>query len=226
MKEKILALLLAKFAGVRKDGLAQLATAIAIQAADETEATALIEKFTAEKVNDFVKDWRKDVDKEVSESKKTIEDNLKKKYDFVEKKEIKDEPENKGGDEPPAWAKALIEQNKSLSEKLSSFEGKKVTETRLQELQSKLSDLPETFKSQKMKDFSRMSFDSDESFNEYLTEVETDITGLKQEFADSKLSGAHKPFVGGTDKNGVSSAVASFIESKTDDKKPLTGKEI
>lgn len=41
MKEKILALLLTAFAGVRKDGLTQLARVISLQVANEEEAKAL-----------------------------------------------------------------------------------------------------------------------------------------------------------------------------------------
>ena len=86
MNEKLISLLTAKFAGVRKDGLAQMAAVLSLQVENEQEATALVEKLTDEKVNNFVKDWRKGVDKEVSEATKTHEGNLKKKYDLVEKK--------------------------------------------------------------------------------------------------------------------------------------------
>lgn len=215
MKEKILALLLAKFAGVRKDGLAQLATAMSIQAADETEATALVEKITADKVNDFVKDWRKDVDKEVSDSKKTIEDNLKKKYDFVEKKGEGKKPEEKEDDDVPAWAKALVDSNKALQDKLAAIEGGKTTETRLQLLQDKFKAFPEgnklaeSFTAQKLKDFKRMNFESDEAFNEYLTELDTDVTSFNQGIADMGLSNHGKPFFG----SGKGTEDEQFAES-------------
>ena len=82
--QQILALLQAKFAGVRKDGLAQLARMIALQVTSQEEAQALIDKLDVEKVTETVKDYRKDVDKEVSEANKTYEGNLKKKFKFVE----------------------------------------------------------------------------------------------------------------------------------------------
>lgn len=75
--QQILALLQAKFAGVRKDGLAQLARMIALQVTSQEEAQALIDKLDVEKVTETVKDYRKDVDKEVSEANKTYEGNLK-----------------------------------------------------------------------------------------------------------------------------------------------------
>ena len=85
MRETILALLIAKFSGVRKDGLAALARSLALQCTTEDEAKALVDKITDAQVNEFVRDYRADVDKEVSESNKTFETNLKKKYDFVDK---------------------------------------------------------------------------------------------------------------------------------------------
>jgi hypothetical protein len=227
MKTKILALLSAKFAGVRKDGLAQLASALAFQATTDEEANTLVEKFTPDQVNDFVKDFRKDVDKEVSVANKTFEGTLKEKFDLVEKKgDPKTDPDPTNPNDMPAWAKALIDQNKALADKIGGFEGTKTKESRLQSLESKLVDVPESFKAQKLKDFSRMSFDTDEAFNEYLTESETDITAFNQELADKGLSGHGKPFMGGQNKEGVSSSVASFITSKADDTKTLTGKEL
>lgn len=227
MKEKILALLLAKFAGVRKDGLAQLAASLSLQAADESEATTLIEKITADKVNDFVKDWRKDVDKEVSTSTKTFETTLKEKYDMVEKK-----TDDKKVDTPaPTDIAAIIAAEiakavNPLQQQLAGFRGQEITKTRLQTLESKLTDVPETFKSQKLKDFGRMNFETDEAFNEYLAEFETDVTAFNQEMADKGLAGHGRPIMGGANKDGVSSSVASFIAAKTDDKAPLSGKEI
>ena len=90
MKDKILALLIAKFSGVRKDGLAQLAASMSLQIEKEEDATAIIEKLTGQKVNDFIKGWRSSVDKEVSDGTKTHEATLRKKYELVEKKDPKD----------------------------------------------------------------------------------------------------------------------------------------
>ena len=57
---------------------------------------ALVEKLTDAQVKDFVKEFRAEVDKEVSDGRKTYEATLKKKFDFVERK-----PETvPGGGEP------------------------------------------------------------------------------------------------------------------------------
>lgn len=232
MKEKIIALLVAKFAGVRKDGLARLAGALALNATTEEEAGALVEKLTKEQVDDYIKDYRKDVDKEVSESNQTYEGTLKKKYDFVEKKDPdpgKDPDPSKKQD--PAdiatiVANAVKAAVEPLQQKLSAFEGKEVTKTRLQTLESKLKDVPETFKAQKLKDFGRMNFETDEAFNEYLSETEADITAFNQELANKGLAGHSKPAFGKTGNDGVSAATTEYIASKTAKDNPLGGKEV
>lgn len=90
---EIVALLETQFPGVRKDGLNQLARVIAMQVNTKEEATGIVGKLTAEAVAKFVADWRKDADAEIDKANKTREDNLRKKYDFVEKK-----PEEGGTD--------------------------------------------------------------------------------------------------------------------------------
>ena len=77
--EQLIALLTAKFSGVRKDGLAQLAKSLVYTVTTEEEAQALVEKLTDQQVTEFVKDWRKEVDAEVSRGIQTAEGNFKKK---------------------------------------------------------------------------------------------------------------------------------------------------
>lgn len=234
MKEKILALLVAKFAGVRKDGLARLAGALSLQAADDTEAGALVDKLTPEKVNEFITDYRKDVDKEVSDSNKTFEGTLKKKFDFVEKKNPDPNPNPNPHPNDPnpndiaaivaAAVKTAVE---PLQKELLGFKGERTSESRLQMLQGKFKEknLPQSFTDQKVKDFKRMNFETDEAFTEYLTEVETDITAFNQELADKGLTGHSKPIFG-KETDGVSSAVNDFIKDKKETEPSLGGKKI
>lgn len=230
MKEKILALLIAKFAGVRKDGLAQMASVLSLQAADETEATAIIEKLTVDNVNNFVKDWRKEVDKEVSDANKTYEGNLKKKFDFVEKKEPepgKDPNPTNTNDIATIVANAIKAAVEPLQKELSSFKGEKTTETRLQQLTSKFDGVPESYKAQQL-EYNKLLVGSmtDDQFAAHLTKVETDVTTLKQELADKGLAGQGKPLMGAKTQDGVSSSVASFIKDKTEPSKTLEGKKV
>lgn len=230
--EQILALLVAKFQGVRKDGLTQVARIIALQCANEEEAKNLVEKITDAQVNDFIKEYRKVVDKEVSESNKTFEANLKKKFDLVEKKS---DPEPGGGvNEPKGDDIATIVANavagavKPLQERLEKYEQGEVVKSRLQALQDKLSACKdETFKAQTLKDFGRMNFDSDDAFNEYLSEKEADIKTANQSVADVNLrQGAGAPMMAQKNEDGVSKAVSDFIASQKPDANALTGKEV
>lgn len=230
MKEKILALLIAKFSGVRKDVLNHLARAFALQVATEEEAKNLVEKITDAQVNEYVKEVRADVDKEVSESNKTFETNLKKKFDFVAKKDT--EP---GGDPKPdpndltATIKAAVaEAVKPFQDKLAGFESDSVEKARLQALNEKLNGCKdETFKKQTLKDFARMKFDTDDAFSEYLAEKAADIESANQNVADAALSnGAGSPLFSQKEESGISKGVADFVESQKPEKNQFTGKDV
>lgn len=233
MKETILALLIAKFSGVRKDVLAHLAGSLALHVATEEEAKAIVEKLKPESVSEFARDLRKDVDKEVTDATRTHETNLKKKFDFKEKEAGNPDP-SKGGDPKPGDTAdvasivkaAVAEAVKPLQDKLAGFEGDQVKKTRQQKLEEKLKDVPDSFKAQKLKDFGRMSFETDESFDAYLTETETDIKAFTQELADKGLAGMRKPFTGVKNGDGISKGVSDFIEATTAKDKPLQGKEV
>lgn len=231
MKEKILALLVAQFAGVRKDGLMQLARSLALQCTTEEEAKALVEKLTDAQVKDFVKEFRAEVDKEVSDGRKTYETTLKKKFDFVERK-----PETvPGGGEPnpgeqttesivaAAVAKAL----EPFTKIMNAFNAKTLNDARLQQLNDKLANCKnETFKQRILKDFARMSFDTDESFAEYLSETETDIATANQNVANEGLLNQGSPLFAQKDESGVSAAVQSYIKSMNPEGNQFAGKEV
>ena len=59
LQEQILALLVAKFQGVRKDGLQHLAAAIGLQVATIEEANGVVDKLTADKVSQYVTGCRR-----------------------------------------------------------------------------------------------------------------------------------------------------------------------
>ncbi len=234
--EKILALLVAKFAGVRKDGLALMARQLDMQVTTEAEAQALVDKITVEKVTEFVKTYRADVDKEISTGIKTNETKLKEKFDFVERNKSGDPDPDADPTDPkdPKDSKdvsamiiaAVSAAVKPLQEQISSINNGKVNDSRKGTLETKLKDLPENFKTKVLKDFSRMNFESDEKFTEYLTETDTDITALKQELADSGLGQQGRPAFGQQNKDGVSQATLEYLKSKEKDADPMTGKEL
>lgn len=222
--EQILALLTAKFSGVRKDGLAQIARNLSMLATTEEEVQALIDKMDVEKVTDAIKDYRSNVDKEVSDATKKHETNLKKKFDFKEKQT---EPGNPDPSDVASIVKAAVaDAVKPFQEKLSGFEGQQITSTRLQTLEGKLENLPENYKAKVLKDFKRMSFENNESFEEYLTETEADITAFNQEMADKGLGQQSGPLFGKANAEGVSTGVQAYVDSKTKPESELGGKEV
>jgi hypothetical protein len=148
MKEKILAILEQKFQGKRKDGLNRLASVLALQVTTADEANTIIGKLTADSVDTFITDWRKEADAEITRANRTHEDNLKKKFDFTEKKnEKKDEPAQpvkvEDGIVDAAAIQKIISDSisnlvKPLQETIESLKGDKVKETRLQMLNDKV----------------------------------------------------------------------------------------
>jgi hypothetical protein len=225
--EQIIALLMGKFTGVRKDGLKALARMIAIQAATEDDAKAIIEKLTDAQVGQFVKDFRADVDKEVSESNKTFEANLKKKFKFVEITEPGGKEDEKNDDVKTLVANAVAEAIKPFADSLKTFQSDKLTETRLSQLNAKLAECKdENFKSQTLKDFKRMTFADDAAFEEYLNEKSTDIATANQNVADEHMRSTGAPFVNDKNEQGVSKAVADFVATQKPENNQFAGKEV
>lgn len=229
MKKTILALLVAKFQGARKDGLNVLAGILALQASTEDEAKALVEKITDAQVNEFIKDYRKDVDKEVSESNKTFETNLRKKYDFKEKEvEPGNDPSKNPNDIAEIVKAAVAAAVKPFEEKLSGYETKNIADSRLAKLNEKLSDCKdETFKAQTLKDFARMTFANDDDFTQYLNDKTADIATANQNMANAALGGASgKPLFAQKGDDGISKGVADYVASQKPEANAFTGKEV
>ena len=229
MKKTILALLVAKFQGARKDGLNVLAGILALQASTEDEAKALVEKITDAQVNEFIKDYRKDVDKEVSESNKTFETNLRKKYDFKEKETEPGGDPNKNPENLAEIVKAAVAAAvKPFEEKLSGYETKNIADSRLAKLNEKLNDCKdETFKAQTLKDFARMTFANDDDFTQYLNDKTADIATANQNVANAALGGASgKPLFAQKGDDGISKGVADYVASQKPEANAFTGKEV
>ncbi len=195
MYQILLALLTAKFSQARRDGLQQLARSLSLQVADETEAQALVEKLQEDKVTDFIKNWRKEVDSEVTRSTKTYEDNLKQKYDLVEKKKpapIAPKPSDPN-DIQVVIAQAVKSAVEPLQTEIASLKSGKTLEIRKQVLQSKLEKAPQAFRNMVLKQFDKMQFKSEEDFDAFVSETENDIKTLEQESANNGLSQFPRP---------------------------------
>jgi hypothetical protein len=195
MKEKLLALLQAKFAGVRKDGLNQLATIMALTVTTDEEATSAVDKLTEQSVGQFVIDWRKDVDSEISKANKTYEEGLKKKYDFKEKGNP-NPPTPPSELTPEAIASIVQKAIEPFATELNSIKTNKVVETRKQLLTKELEGLDEGFRTPYLNAFDRMNFKDDEDFNTHISNVKTEVAKIQQSLIDKGLSQQSKPMFG------------------------------
>lgn len=94
--------------------------------------------------------------------------------------------------------KALMGAVTKMQEDFTSLKGEKVTDQRKQKLEALLKDTG-VFGTITMKNFSKMSFDTDEDFEEYYSNVVQDLKDFNQERASAGLSalgaipGAKKP---------------------------------
>ncbi len=232
----IFTLLQTKFAGVRKDGLQQLAAVIGVQVANEEEANEVVGKLTADKVSKFVTEWRKTADAEIAKANKTHEDGLRRKYDFKEK-EQPGEPQP--GEETPPTGGALTaeqiraiirEENKVIRDEYASLRAEKTVATRREQFVAKLEAAKIEGKERELmlRSFDRIAptFKDDEDFNGYLNGVQGDLDAIAQERSDKGLLNHEKPLFGAVNKEGISAGVADYIASQSETNPALTGKEI
>lgn len=162
-------------------------------------------------VEPLLKGFQGDADKRVTdailkaklEAKKEEEKSEKKPQTKSSKSGGDSEPDDKKdeqGDGTPEWAKLLIEQNKTLAEKVMNMEAGKATEGRKQKLESLLAQAPESLKSTVLKDFGRMKFETEEEFETYFSEKKTDYEAFSKELTEKGLGAIVKP--GGASSTG------------------------
>lgn len=231
--QEILALLKAQFSGVREDGLQQLAAALSLQATTKEEATEIVGKLTADKVEKFVKDWRKNADAEINRANQTYENGLKAKYDFVEKAKPAPTPPPApapapGGSVTLEQIKQLIqEEMKGVQQSITNIQSTRVAEDRETQFVAALDKAGIKGKTRDLllDGFKGRTFKDDEEFNTYMTQQNTELAALAQEQADSGLLGGGKPIFGAVNEKGISKGVADYIADKQSGN-TLTGKEI
>ena len=235
LAEQILALLRAQFPGVREDGLQQLAAAIGLQVETVEEATDIVGKLTADKVGQFVKDWRSKADAEIGKANQTYENRLKEKYDFVEKGKQTDpkptEPptDPKGGVTLEQVKQLLSEQLGGLQKSITDISNNRVAETRRGAFVAALDKAKVEGAKREMLlgNYERMTFKDDADFAAFMTSQETQFAALAQEEADKGLLDGGKPIFGAVNKDGISTGVADYIASKqAGGNNALTGKEV
>lgn len=215
-REEILALLQERFGGVRRDALDQLAGWIAITAGNtEDEAREAIGKYAPEAVEAFARDYRARVDREVTEAGRKIEARLRSKLNPSDEgaphgggetstERVQDTPERDSHtserDVDELIRQAVERAVQPLADELARYRTEHTTRGRGERLQEALRQCrDEAFRSRALRDFGRMSFETDEDFDAYLHDLEGDVEAVNQAGARSALLGA-KPLGARTPK--------------------------
>lgn len=102
----------------------------------------------------------------------------------VPQKKSSQSPKEQPTDEEPAWFKAYRE---SQDARFAALEKEKISDSRKMRLEKLVKDTG-TFGTRTLKSFSKMTFDSDDEFDEFISDVEEDLKALNQERADYGLS--------------------------------------
>jgi len=209
MKEKIIAAIKAKFPAINlsKKRLNEIAAFIEKKVIDdETKVDAALDSY-----NDFnpIADIAKQDD--------TIR-NLEAKLKAAQppkKEEVKEDPPIEVTDDTPAWAKALIEQNKKLNEGLTALQGEKIKTTIHGKITDKLNEkgkeVPASFWGK------RIIPDKEEEIEAFVTEVQTDWSGLVKESTEKGLSMLSAPKSSAAppvDSKVVSPEIKAFVEKQ------------
>lgn len=186
MKKEILEALKAKFQGVSEAILNRIAEKLAKTVTTQEGVATAVEGVTLQQVIESYGDSR------ATEAQQTAVTNYEKKHGLKDGKKVEEpkpteQPKPKEETKPseeemPAWARALIESNKTLSDKLSAIEGEKVATSRKSSLEAILKDAPEKIRQRYEKDFARMTFKDDEDFNNWIGEITPDVEAIKNDY--------------------------------------------
>ena len=201
--EQILAGLQQKFSGVDTATLTRIATKKAEGITDETKVTSIVEGISFQDVMQNYGDFR------AGQAQTSAVTNYEKKHGLKDGKPIeepeekKDEKKNEKKDEVPSWAQALIDSNKSLSEKLSAYESEKAQAQRNSQISAvaKKYGIPEFML-------------KDRNIPEN-TDLDTYFKDMKQDMSNSGFQFAKAPETAEQKQEQEASAFARMIEADT-----------
>lgn len=201
--EQILAGLQQKFAGVDTATLTRIATKKAEGVTDEAKVNSIVEGISFQDVLTSYGDFR------AGDARITAVANYEKKHNLKDGKPIenpeekKDEKRDEKNDEVPAWAQALIDSNKSLSEKLSTYEAEKAQAQRNSQISAvaKKYGIPEFML-------------KDRNIPEN-TDLDTYFKDMKQDMSNSGFQFAKAPETAEQKQEKEASEFAKMIEADT-----------
>nr|DAR39237.1 MAG TPA: hypothetical protein [Caudoviricetes sp.] len=167
MKKELLAALKAKFEGVNESILSRIADKLAKTTTKEEDVATAVSGVTIQQIIEGYGDSR------ATEAQQSAVRNYEEKYGLKDGEKLQ-EPKPKPQEETmPEWAKQLVEENKTLSERLGRMDGERITAERKQKLSAVFKKLPENLR----KPYERMSVDklSDEEFTNLVGEITAEV---------------------------------------------------
>lgn len=218
MKKELLAALKAKFEGVNENILSRIADKLAKTTTKEEDVATAVSGVTVQQIIEGYGDSR------ATEAQQSAVRNYEEKYGLKDGEKLQ-EPKPKPQEETmPEWAKQLVAENKTLSERLGRMDGERITAERKQKLSAVFKKLPENLR----KPYERMSVDklSDEEFTtlvgEITAEVEEIASSVKSKGAVFGRPAAHQ---GGDNSQELSKeeqeAIAARNTSLKDGEQPF-----
>ncbi len=177
MKKELLAALKAKFEGVNESILSRIADKLAKTTTKEEDVATAVSGVTIQQIIEGYGDSR------ATEAQQSAVRNYEEKYGLKDGERVQ-EPKLKPQEETmPEWAKQLVEENKTLSERLGRMDGERITAERKQKLSAVFKKLPENLR----KPYERMSIDklSDEDFTTLVGEITAEVDEIAS-FVKSK----------------------------------------
>lgn len=172
MKKELLAALKAKFEGVNESILSRIADKLAKTTTKEEDVATAVSGVTIQQIIEGYGDSR------ATEAQQSAVRNYEEKYGLKDGEKLQEpKPKPKSQEETmPEWAKKLVEENKTLSERLGRMNGERITAERKQKLSAVFKKLPETLR----KPYERMSIDklSDEEFTTLVGEITAEVNEI------------------------------------------------
>lgn len=192
--EQILAGLRTKFTGVDDATLQRIASKKSEGVTDESKINSIVEGVTFQDVVTNYGDFRADG------AQRTAVANYEKKHNIKDGKPIEEpkpkpapSPDTKSADDVPAWAQAIIDSNKNLSERLAGYEADRAKQERSAQILSKAKEygIPE-----KLVPMLNIADDAD---------LDTYMKDAKQTFVNMGFRDAQSPDSGAGNKSDIDS---------------------
>lgn len=167
MKKELLAALKAKFEGVNESILSRIADKLAKTTTKDEDVATAVSGVTIQQIIEGYGDSR------ATEAQQSAVRNYEEKYGLKDGEKLQDPKPKPQEETMPEWAKQLVKENKTLSERLGRMDGERITAERKQKLSAVFKKLPENLR----KPYERMSVDklSDEEFTALVGEITAEV---------------------------------------------------